>query len=129
MAFKLESITYEFSRVSTSEALEIRKIVMNGLAKIAKQAKADGVDMTDESAFDLGQMNDLLCDIEPYALKHLRILNADGKTWTENPDTSLLESFFENPFYAMAISSEFLKVVQGFLALLPSFQNMTTAKK
>lgn len=127
---QLEGITYDFCRVKTKEALEVRKIVMKGLSSVMRQAKENGQDVStmSEADFDLGEMTELLAEIEPYALKYVRILNADGKTWTENPSVDVLETFFTNEHYAMAISQEFLKRIQGFLASLPSSQN-TMAKK
>ncbi len=126
--FEFESVKYEFSRVTTAEALEIRKIIMRGVAKMQSAVKESGGDMSNEADLDIAEMNEILCELEPYALAHLKILNQDGKTFTEKPDISLLESFFSNPFYAMAITSEFFKVIQGFLQSLPSYQNTPKAK-
>lgn len=119
MAYTFEGITYDFDRLKTGEALEVRKLVMKGLSGVKS-----------EEDIDLNDVTELLADLEPYALKHIRILNADGKTWTEHPDVELLESFFTNEHYAMVITQEFLKRIQGFLASLPSSQNTkATAKK
>lgn len=120
--YEFEGVKYEFSRVTTAEALDIRKIIMRGVAKMQKDGGG-------EAEMDIAEMNEILCDLEPFALGHLRILNQDGKTFTEKPDISLLESFWENPFYAVAITAEFFKVIQGFLASLPTFQDTSKGGK
>ena len=130
MAYSLEKINYEFSRVSTADALEIRKIMMNGVAimqkglkdKCVKGAKINNDDLSDEIA----TMNNLLAEIEPFALKYLVIINPDGSK-IERPETSMLEQFFENPFYALEISKTFFEMIQGFLDRLPSSQNTQKA--
>ena len=128
MAYKLESINYEFARISTADALQIRKIMMDGVSKIQAdlQAKGKKIDKAKDDDFDISAMSDILAEIEPFALKYLVIINPDGSR-ISSPEITLLESFFENPFYAMQISAEFFKEVQGFLNRLSSYQNTPKA--
>lgn len=127
MAYSLEKINYEFSRVSTADALEIRKIMMNGVAIMQKGLKDKGAKINNDDLSDeIATMNNLLAEIEPFALKYLVIINPDGSK-IERPETSMLEQFFENPFYALEISKTFFEMIQGFLDRLPSSQNTQKA--
>ncbi len=128
MAYTLEKINYEFARISTADALAIRKVMMDGVAKIQDKLNAKGkaLEKAKESDFDISAMSDILAEIEPFALRYLVIINPDGSK-IQAPETSLLETFFENPFYAMQISAEFFKEVQGFLNRLSSYQNTQKA--
>ena len=115
MAYKLESISYEFARISTADALQIRKIMMDGVSKIQAdlQAKGKKIDKAKDDDFDISAMSDILAEIEPFALKYLVIINPDGSR-ISSPEITLLESFFENPFMQCRFQQSFLRKFRVF---------------
>ena len=127
MAYELERVKYEFGRISTADALAIRKVMMDGVGAIQKALpQGKKLDKVRDEDLNISAMSDLLADLEPFALKYLCIINPDGSK-IERPEVSLLETFFENPFYMMSISAEFFKEIQGFLNRLQSSQNTPKA--
>ncbi len=126
MAYELDRVKYEFGRISTADALAIRKIMMNGVGQIQKDLQGKKLDKVKDEDLNVGAMSDLLAELEPFALKYLCLINPDGSK-IQAPEVSLLETFFENPFYMMSISAEFFKEIQGFLNRLQSSQNTPKA--
>lgn len=111
MEFELENQKYTFARVSTQDALEIRALMMKAYGKAENKGEAD-----------LEALSEIQPQIDNYALKYLKVKNADG-TWLEKPDLAILELKFSNPFFVVEISKNFMDMIQNFLQALPHFHN------
>ena len=100
--FELEGKKCGFKRITTRDALEIQHI-MTRLA----QGKATKDDER---------------ELDALALKYLEISNGGVKN--DGFTIELLETQFTNPFAIVEINAKFQGYVGGFLAALPSFQNL-----
>ena len=108
--FELNGIPYDFNRVKVADAIKIQEVIFKA--------------MTKDGDIDIGSA---LSNITPFAIQYIKVQTPDGN-FVENADADTLgDVYFKNPFFAMEITKNFFEQIQGFLALLPSYQN--TQKK
>lgn len=102
--YKLENREYDFSRVSTAEALKVKSAMM----------------ILADSRASISNKEEAIKTLDDLALKHLIVKN-EGE-WLENLDEYAIESLFGNELAIIEISAQFQNRIKDFLQSLPSFQ-------
>ena len=114
MAYQLEGKNYDFNRVSLQDALKIQ----NAMLLIAQPKYSS----------DVEDGNNIISQL---ALKYLKIEHKteSGLEYQENLSMEYIELAFENEFAIIEILANFQKRIEGFMKLLPSFQQAVAKKQ
>lgn len=102
--FEIEGKTLDFKRVTAKDGLAIQALMASG--------DKEG-NLPPEVVQKIGEI----------ALKYLTITDGD-KPPLESPTIEVLDTIFENPMTMIEITTQFIKIIAGFLAALPIFRNI-----